>query len=656
MELAFLEKSEKEIGPLRKSGIDVVGDISWGTHFCIFYNTAKDLIDILVPYFEEGLKNNEFCMWITADPLNVDEAKAALSARVENLSYYIKKGQIEIIDYSGWYTKSGNFNPEQVLTGWIRKHNKALRDGYAGLRLTGNTLWLEKRSWKRFNDYEKTINNMVGNYNMLAICAYYLPKCGAFEIIDVVSTHQFALLRKGKRWQRMKSSEVEKARGQLQETELRYKWLLDTLQEGVLVVDDKKRVVYHNPKMALMLGYKIGALNNKKISEFMDDVSVQICKKKFLESKKGCVELFDLEFLKKDGKSIYTRISCIPVFNKMKKFIGIIAAVQDISDRKKMEDEIKSERDKTALYLETAPGMILILNKKAEVEFINKTGRKILGYRYNEIIGKNWFDNFLPKEARSSVRRVFKRAIDGFQTKGNVNPILNKKKELCYIEWYDTVLKDKDGNINGLMAVGQDISERKQAEEKIFSLAKFPEENPHLVIRINKDGTLNYMNKSVVELLRKAGLPKKKIFKILPENISQTVQVSLQDNRTRMNLEADVNGKIFSYTLSPIKDAGYVNLYGIDVTEKKKAQALLIKDKKSLEKAVRERTDALIKTQKELEEAKRLSDIGALAATIAHELRNPLGVIKAAAYNIKRKKQTSLLDSHLSSIDKKIFE
>jgi hypothetical protein len=51
---------------LRKSGIDIVGPVPWGTHFCQFYETSQDLIEILVPYFKEGLQQNEFCMWVTS--------------------------------------------------------------------------------------------------------------------------------------------------------------------------------------------------------------------------------------------------------------------------------------------------------------------------------------------------------------------------------------------------------------------------------------------------------------------------------------------------------------------------------------------------------------------------------------------------------------
>lgn len=62
----------------RKTGIDIIGDARWGTHFCQFYQTKEDLIDILVPYFKAGLQNNEFCIWVTSEPLNLFDNVAKL--------------------------------------------------------------------------------------------------------------------------------------------------------------------------------------------------------------------------------------------------------------------------------------------------------------------------------------------------------------------------------------------------------------------------------------------------------------------------------------------------------------------------------------------------------------------------------------------------
>jgi PAS domain S-box-containing protein len=93
-----------------------------------------------------------------------------------------------------------------------------------------------------------------------------------------------------------------------------------------------------------------------------------------------------------------------------------------------------------------------------------------------------------------------------------------------------------------------------------------------------------------------------------------------------------------------------------DITELKEAEEITRRDKETLEQLVAQRSEELMEAHRKLAEAKRLSDIGTLAATVAHELRNPLGVIQAALCNIRRKSENAALDRHLGNIEKKISE
>ena len=200
---------------LRESGINLVGNVPWGTHFCQFYETKDDLKDILVPYFKAGLENNEFCMWITSDPLSVSEVKEALKKEIPDFNNYYQEGQIEILTYTEWYTEGGCFNSHRVLNGWVEKLNQALEKGYYGLRLTGNTFWLEKEDWEDFVNYEEAVNNVIGQYQMIALCTYCLDKCNAAEVIDVVNSHEFALVKRKEEWELIETTEHKRTQEEL---------------------------------------------------------------------------------------------------------------------------------------------------------------------------------------------------------------------------------------------------------------------------------------------------------------------------------------------------------------------------------------------------------------------------------------------------------
>jgi len=141
----------------------------WGSHICQFYRQAEDMLDTLIPYFAAGLENNEFCMWVTAEPLDKEQALAAARERIPDFERYEREGQIEILGHDEWYLASGEFDRDRVLQGWVDKTEQALAQGYEGLRLTGNTFWLEKEDWAGFTEYEAAVDAVIGNYKMKAI-------------------------------------------------------------------------------------------------------------------------------------------------------------------------------------------------------------------------------------------------------------------------------------------------------------------------------------------------------------------------------------------------------------------------------------------------------------------------------------------------------
>jgi len=242
--------------PDRETGIDILGDVPWGTHICLFYKTEKDLIDILIPYFKAGLENNEFCMWVTSEPLNEKKARDALSAAIPEFDRYVETNQIEIIPHNQWYLKNGVFNLQRALNDWIDKVNQALDNGFEGVRVTGSGSGFEKGVWKEFADYEKEVNKAIDKYRMIAICSYCIDECGASEIVDMVNCHQSAIIRREGKWELIENSERKKAERTLQVSENKYKTLLENLPQKIFLKDENSVYVSCNENYARDLKIK----------------------------------------------------------------------------------------------------------------------------------------------------------------------------------------------------------------------------------------------------------------------------------------------------------------------------------------------------------------------------------------------------------------
>jgi signal transduction histidine kinase len=178
----------------RPTGIDGVGDMPWGTHFCHFYQTEEDLADILMPYFRTGLEANEFCMMVLFH-LTVEEARETFRRSIPKADEYVESGAMEFVPHSEWYLRHGVFDLQRVMEGWQAKLDQAIAKGYSGMRVNGNEAWVTEQEWDAFADYEHRLNQMLVGRRMLVMCTYPLRATTAAELFDVARTHQFAIAR-----------------------------------------------------------------------------------------------------------------------------------------------------------------------------------------------------------------------------------------------------------------------------------------------------------------------------------------------------------------------------------------------------------------------------------------------------------------------------
>ncbi|MFH0739468.1 MAG: PAS domain S-box protein [Candidatus Omnitrophota bacterium] len=141
--------------------------------------------------------------------------------------------------------------------------------------------------------------------------------------------------------------------------------------------------------------------------------------------------------------------------------------VLDITERKQAEEELQKEKQFIKNIINTAQVIMLVLDKEGRIVTFNPYMEQISGYRLEEVKGKDWFETFLPEEIRTRVHELFLKAIGDIQTKGNVDFLIARDGRKLQIEWYDKTIKGPDGSIEGLLSIGQDITERKRAEEAL---------------------------------------------------------------------------------------------------------------------------------------------------------------------------------------------
>ena len=149
------------------------------------------------------------------------------------------------------------------------------------------------------------------------------------------------------------------------------------------------------------------------------------------------------------------------------KIAWMKGTAQDITERKQAKEELKRQKERSDLYFNTAEVIMLVIDKNKEVILVNDKGCKVLGYEREEILGKNWFNNFLPERLREEVTAVSEKLFRGEiePVECFENPILTRSGEERIIAWHNTVLRNEKGEIISHLGCGEDITARKQTEK-----------------------------------------------------------------------------------------------------------------------------------------------------------------------------------------------
>jgi len=184
---------------LRKTGVSALGEVPWGAHLCLFYETKQDLLDTAVPYFKAGLENNEYCVWAVSGQLAEEEARLALGQSIPASGQHTRG--VEILPGREWYLADGRADAERIIGGWHAKLDTALAEGYDGMRVSGNAFWLGTSQWKEFREYEEALHTAFAGLPIVALCTYPFTASRATDVLDVAHAHQITVARRNGHWE-----------------------------------------------------------------------------------------------------------------------------------------------------------------------------------------------------------------------------------------------------------------------------------------------------------------------------------------------------------------------------------------------------------------------------------------------------------------------
>jgi PAS domain S-box-containing protein len=493
---------------LRKTGIDVLGGMSWGTHFCQFYETKKDLLELLVPYFKAGLENNEFCLWIICDPITEKEALEALRQAVAHFDRYLEKQSIEILPCTNWYLKNGRFDASHIGDKWVKKLQNALARGYEGMRVNGNATWLKIDDWDNLMRYENELNDKLRNKPVIALCAYPLSQSGAGALLDVAHTHECVVSKRRGKWEILEEPAIKRINAQLkkkneeldrrvaertrelanviealkkeigirQEAEaqiIREKDLsnviIDSIPGLVALFDENLRFLRWNKNLETVSGYTPDEMRSLHgIESFYDNEQdkkeASAILDEILEKGFGSAEVSPIM---KDGSVITLFFNGRRINYEGKTCLLCIGI--DITERKKAEEELRLAYKRLSYHVENTPLAVIESDSNSKITRWSRRAEEIFGWPAPEVMGKSMNDlKMIYEEDRPVVDRLLEDLLQGRADRNmSLSRACTKEGNLIYCEWCNSALRDQQGHVITILALVHDVTKRIKAEEAI---------------------------------------------------------------------------------------------------------------------------------------------------------------------------------------------
>lgn len=173
------------------------------------------------------------------------------------------------------------------------------------------------------------------------------------------------------------------------------------------------------------------------------------------------------------GKEVFLWGKASPIYDQRGNIVGAIESIRDITEARTAENALRESERRFREILENVDLASVILDLQGRVIFCNDFVLKVTGWRRDEMLGADSFEEFVSEEHRADTRLAFEQMIEtGITLARFENDILTRSGERRTLHWNNTALRDSAGQISGVTCIGEDITERKQLEKQLSQVHK----------------------------------------------------------------------------------------------------------------------------------------------------------------------------------------
>jgi len=266
----------------------------------------------------------------------------------------------------------------------------------------------------------------------------------------------------------MQNEQLRQAQLEILETHNRYAELYDFAPTAYLSLDKQGNIIEANLVSSKMLGVPRGRLIQQVFSDFIlkeDQDSYNTHLRTTLES--GVAQYCELHLVAKSGACFWVSINSLLVENPNSECNLVRMVVSDISQQKKMQDEINSAAQHLKLYREQTPLAAIEWNIDFQIVDWNVAANKMFGYTLDEVKGQT-YDFLLPQNTRVDSDQIWASLMMQNDAQTIVNQNFSKNGRVIWCEWHNSLLRDESNQVIGAASLVLDISLAEQARQELL--------------------------------------------------------------------------------------------------------------------------------------------------------------------------------------------